>query len=207
MSSLTRPPRHIESPPSIVHLGTRPPPCHVPRACQHILGPAVVCPRWASPQLKQAAAASRSLSRPELTRKAEALNQAVDPYLPAPIRSEGLPPSEASLAPLSGPPIRDPRFRSRELSVFTTANHCPSHTAFARPHNVALAHFPPTGNQFIPNLGPIFLGRPVSKISWPPACASFHPERLPCRLKRTRSVGPCPSGFPPNIAPALHFKE
>lgn len=75
---------HVESAASTVHSGTRatPCPCHLPRACLHILGYAVVCPRWTSPQLKQAAAASRSLSRPELTRKVEALNQDFDPYLP-----------------------------------------------------------------------------------------------------------------------------
>lgn len=98
-----------------------------------------------SPQLKQAAAASRSLSRPELTRKAEALNQR---RRPAPARpytytKQSPAPGEASLARLSGPPSRISRFQFLELPVFTTAYDITSYAPFARPHLVALAYFPP----------------------------------------------------------------
>lgn len=172
VSSLTRPPRHIESPPSIVLSGTRAPPCHAPRACQHILGPAVVCPRWTSPQLKQAAAASRSLSRPELTRKAEALNQAVDPYLPAPIRSEGLPRVKPHLLLSQVLPsaIRGSDSENCQSSRLSTTAHRTLHL-----QDLILSLLPsfPHRQPIHPKLGTNFPWTACLQISWPPALSLF----------------------------------
>lgn len=201
---------HLESPASIVHSGTRATPCHVPRACLHISGHAVECPRWTSPQLKQAAAASRSLSRPELTRKAEALNPSVDPYLPAPYEPKPFPQVKLHLLASQVLPAAKSRFRLLELPSLQDepANRLrqPVANSICTSSPCRSCPFSPTGSQFIPNSAPLPWTACLQN-SWPPACPSFRPERLPCRLKRTHSVGPCPSGFPPNIAPALHFKE